>query len=90
MQAAGFDAIDRGVNDDGTSNEVSGRFQHMVITGPAVPGYVTPSTMPGVIGEPAVITNDQDANFVASQKGRDAIVTAYERAILSFFGRNPT
>lgn len=86
-KAGGFNAIDRGVNNDAADNDVSGRFQHMVMTGPAVPGYVTPSAMPGVIGEPAVITNDADANFVASAAGRNAIVTAYERAVLAFFGK---
>jgi|SRR5579884_1123011 len=87
MGAAGYTGPDRGAHNDSTDDDRQGRFPHMVITGPAVPGYVTPSEMPGVIGEPLFITNDADAAFVLSRAGHDAIVTAYERAVLGFFHR---
>jgi N-acetylmuramoyl-L-alanine amidase len=57
----------------------------MVLTGPDVPGAVSASLMPGVIAEPLVMANDDDAAFLATHEGRAAIVTAYERAILQFF-----
>lgn len=89
MRAAGYDGPNRGVINDIDDTNVSGRFQHMVITGPAVPGYVTPSAMPGVIGEPLFLSNDADAAFVASDAGHRAILAAYEGAIVAYFGHAP-
>src|SRR5215216_768787 len=64
-------------------------FKHFIITGPEVPGVVTPSAMPGAIVEALFISNDGDAAVLASPEGEQAIVTAYENAIVEYFERYP-
>lgn len=78
---------ERGVNPD-TAADVQmeyAQFRHFIITGPAVPGAVDPSRMPGAIVEVLFVSNDQDAAVLASPEGRNAIVTAYENAIVEYF-----
>lgn len=64
-------------------------FNHYIITGPAVPGVVQPSKMPGAIVEALFISNDGDAVVLADPGGRSAIVTGYENAIVEYFERYP-
>jgi N-acetylmuramoyl-L-alanine amidase len=64
-------------------------FKHFIMTGPEVPGVVTPSAMPGAIVEALFISNDGDAAVLASPQGQQAIVTAYENAIAEYFERYP-
>jgi N-acetylmuramoyl-L-alanine amidase len=64
-------------------------FKHFIMTGPEVPGVVTPSAMPGAIVEALFISNDGDAAVLASPEGQQAIVTAYENAIVEYFERYP-
>jgi N-acetylmuramoyl-L-alanine amidase len=64
-------------------------FEHFIMTGPEVPGVVTPSAMPGAIVEALFISNDGDAAVLASPEGQQAIVTAYENAIVEYFERYP-
>ena len=64
-------------------------FRHFIMTGPDVPGVVTASKMPGAIVESLFISNDGDAAVLASPEGRNAIVTAYENAIVEYFERYP-
>jgi N-acetylmuramoyl-L-alanine amidase len=91
MDAAGYNARPRGVNDDADAHvEVAGdAFDRYVITGPAQPGQIVPSAMPGAIVEVLFISNDADAAFLISAEGRNAIVTAYENAIVEYFERYP-
>lgn len=58
---------------------------NMIVTGPELPGRIRPSQMPGAIIESLFISNDDDARILASDEGRDAIVAAYEQAILAYF-----
>ncbi len=90
--AAGFDTPAREVNDDDKIDVDAndpGFFDHMIITGPEVPGIITPSEMPGAIVESLFISNDGDARILASDEGHDAIVSAYEEAILAYFEEFP-
>jgi N-acetylmuramoyl-L-alanine amidase len=64
-------------------------FRHFIMTGPEVPGVVTPSKMPGAIVEALFVSNDGDAAVLATPEGRNAIVTAYENAIVEYFERYP-
>jgi N-acetylmuramoyl-L-alanine amidase len=64
-------------------------FRHFILTGPAVPGVVVPSKMPGAIVEALFVSNEGDASVLASPEGRNAIVTAYENAIVEYFERYP-
>jgi N-acetylmuramoyl-L-alanine amidase len=83
--------VERGVLPDTTANVQLDRalFQHFIVTGPAVPGVIVPSKMPGAIVETLFVSNDVDATVLGSQEGHDAIVTAYENAIVEYFDRHP-
>jgi N-acetylmuramoyl-L-alanine amidase len=80
---------ERGVLPDSTADVQKSYsvFNHFIMTGPAVPGIVTPSKMPGAIVETLFISNDGDALVLASPEGENAIVTAYENAIVEYFER---
>jgi N-acetylmuramoyl-L-alanine amidase len=82
---------ERGVLPDTTADveKEHALFKHFIMTGPEVPGIVTPSTMPGAIVEPLFLSNDGDAAVLASPEGENAIVTAYENAIVEYFERYP-
>lgn len=84
-------AEERGVNPDSVADvqKEHSVFKHMIMTGPAVPGAVVPSNMPGAIVETLFISNDGDADVLDSVEGQSAIVSAYENAILEYFERNP-
>jgi N-acetylmuramoyl-L-alanine amidase len=60
-------------------------FQHFIMTGPEQEGVVQPSEMPGAIVEALFISNDVDSSVLATPEGRNAIVTAYENAIVEYF-----
>jgi len=84
-------AEERGVLPDTTANVDNEHsvFEHFIVTGPEVPGKIKPSLMPGAIVETLFVSNDYDAQFLASPAGRAAIVTAYETAIAQYFEEYP-
>lgn len=88
LTAAGFETEPRGLRNDCVADVDPSDpvlAHNMIITGPEVPGKIEPSEMPGAIIETLFLSNEEDARFLASEAGRDAIVTAYERAILAYF-----
>ena len=82
---------ERGVLPDTTADvqKEHSLFRHFIMTGPEVPGVVTPSKMPGAIVEALFVSNDGDAAVLSSPEGRNAIVTAYENAVAEYFERYP-
>lgn len=82
---------ERGVNPDHVADvqKEHTTYKHYVMTGPEIPGSITPSEMPGAIVEGLFISNDVDASILASDEGTNAIVTAYENAIVEYFERFP-
>lgn len=92
MAAAGYNAHARAVNDDAEANvDAPGDvFDRYIITGPAVPGQIVPSAMPGTIAESLFISNDQDAAFLATPNGADAIAAAMQDAIRTYFSEPPS
>jgi N-acetylmuramoyl-L-alanine amidase len=76
--AAGYEANDRGIGSD-----------DLAVLGPARPGKLVPSNMPGAVVEGLFLSNDGDAAFIQSGRAVDAIVTAYERAIQRYFAEYP-
>ena len=72
--AAGYDAFDKGIG-----------LEEHALTGPARPGELVPSEMPGIIVEGLFLSNDEDAAFVVTEAAAPAIVTAYEQALLDYF-----
>ena len=78
MAAAGYQATDRGI---GTEDHA--------LTGPARPGKLVPSAMPGAVVEGLFLSNDEDAAFAVTAGATEAIVAAYEQAILRYFAEYP-
>jgi N-acetylmuramoyl-L-alanine amidase len=80
-------ADERGVLPDTTADVEMDHplFNHFVITGPEVPGVIVPSKMPGAIVEALFVSNAGDASILGSPEGENAIVTAYENAIVEYF-----
>ena len=85
------EADERGVQPDTklTVDTEQAEFNHLVLLGPAAEGKIDPSRMPGALVEALFITNDEDAAILTSGAGRDAIVTAYEVAIITYFKEHP-
>lgn len=71
--AAGYDAFDKGIG-----------IEAHAVTGPARPGKLTPSEMPGAVVEGLFLSNAEDSAFIQSPAAADAIVGAYERAIARY------
>ncbi len=82
---------ERGVLPDTTADvqKEHSLFRHFIMTGPEVPGVVSPSEMPGAIVEALFVSNDGDAEVLSLPDGRKAIVNAYENAIIEYFERHP-
>ncbi|MBA3450531.1 MAG: N-acetylmuramoyl-L-alanine amidase, partial [Chloroflexia bacterium] len=82
---------ERGVLPDTTADvqKEHSLFRHFIMTGPEVPGVVNPSKMPGAIVETLFVSNDGDARVLSTAEGRNAIVTAYENAIVEYFEKYP-
>ncbi len=82
---------ERGVLPDTTADvqKEHSLYRHFIMTGPEVPGVVKPSKMPGAIVEALFVSNDGDATVLSAPEGRNAIVTAYENAIVEYFERYP-
>ncbi len=88
MEAAGYITDAREVNDDrniSVDETNPTLFDHMIVTGPDVRGVINGSEMPGTIVEALFISNDDDARFLNSPEGHEAIVSAYESAINDYF-----
>ena len=80
----------RGAKDDGAVDVDSSNTQlasHMLLTGPAIPGEITPSNMPGAIMESLFITNRDEQRFLLDQDSTTLLATAYATAIEGYFSR---
>lgn len=75
---AGYDANDRGIG-----------LADLVVTGPARPGELIPSEMPGAVIEGLFLSNEEDAAFIQRDIAADALVGAYEEAINAYFDVYP-
>jgi len=87
----GYDGPSHGANPDSElfRPDEADTFQHLVLTGPAVPGKVEASRMPGATVEGLFLSNDADAAFLMSAAGWEAVLTAYEQAIAAYFADYP-
>lgn len=80
----------RGAKNDGAVDVDASNAQlasHMLLTGPAIPGQITPSNMPGAIMESLFITNRDDQRFLLDQDSTTLLATAYATAIEGYFSR---
>lgn len=92
MNAQGWRIPDEGVQSDvGLGSALTRQalsYGHLVLIGPAYPGYVpTPSRMPGALIEPLFITDPFEASIAASRHGQMVIAGGLAKAIERYFGR---
>jgi N-acetylmuramoyl-L-alanine amidase len=91
MNARGWRIPDEGVQSDvGLGSVLSSKglaYGHLVLLGPADPGYVSsPSRMPGALIEPLFITDPFEGSIAASRSGQRVIAGALAKAIQQYFG----
>ena len=90
LAAEGYTPENRGAKDDGTYSvdDSDPTLAHnMLLTGPAIPGELTPSQMPGAIMESLFITNLDDIAFLRSANANEMIADAFVDAIEGYFSR---
>jgi N-acetylmuramoyl-L-alanine amidase len=92
IAASGYETISRGWADDSMlfPGDGPGTFKHLVLLSPSVPGKLEASQMPGTIAETLFLSNEDDAAYLQTPEGKEAIVTAYESAILAYFEIEPS
>jgi N-acetylmuramoyl-L-alanine amidase len=62
-------------------------YGHLVLLGPASPGYVsTPSRMPGALIEPLFITDPFEGSIAASRHGQEVMADGLAKAVEQYFG----
>jgi len=70
---------------DGGLAEQAAAYNHLLLLGPAAPGYFsTPSTMPGTVIEPLYITDPFEGSIAASAKGQSVIAQGVATAVEQF------
>jgi N-acetylmuramoyl-L-alanine amidase len=91
LSTAGFTFVDRGVIPESSAALQGNQMLYdslFVITGNRV-GLKDASRMPGVVADVLTISNAADAQILASEAGRTAIVTAMADAIGRYFSEQP-
>jgi N-acetylmuramoyl-L-alanine amidase len=97
LDAQGWGIPDDGVQPDDELGSLNGNpdsgglageaasYQHLLLLGPADPGYfTTPSSMPGAVIEPLYITDPFEGSIAASAKGQSAIAQGIAAAVEEF------
>jgi N-acetylmuramoyl-L-alanine amidase len=103
LNAQGWDIPDDGVQSDDQLGSLDGNpstgglagaaaaYQHLLLLGPADPGYfTTPSVMPGTVVEPLYLTDPFEGSIAASTKGQAAIAQGIAAAVERFTGPHPS
>jgi N-acetylmuramoyl-L-alanine amidase len=90
MNARGWRIPNQGVQPDvGLGSALSSRalsYGHLVLLGPADPGYVSsPTRMPGALIEPLYITDPFEGSIAASRSGQKVIAGAVAKAVEQYF-----
>jgi N-acetylmuramoyl-L-alanine amidase len=92
MNAQGWGIPDDGVVSDTVLggpplSDAAANYDHLVLLGPADPGYfTTPSTMPGALIEPLFITDPYEGTLANSALGQEVIARGLATAIAQYFG----
>jgi N-acetylmuramoyl-L-alanine amidase len=94
MNAHGWQIPNEGVvSDVNLGSAVSSQavaYGHLVLLGPAKPGYLsTPSRMPGALTEPLFITDPFEASIAASDRGQHVIAAGLTNAIEQYLAPHP-
>jgi len=98
MNAQGWSIPNDGVVSDATEGSSVGdpaegglaaesaNYDHLLLLGPASPGYfTTPSQMPGAVIEPLYVTDPFEGTIAASARGQNVIAGGIARAIEQYF-----
>jgi N-acetylmuramoyl-L-alanine amidase len=68
----------------------SAAYDHLLLLGPAAPGYFsTPSRMPGAVIEPLFLTDPFEGSIAASASGRAVIAQGIASAVEQYFAPAP-
>ncbi len=92
LAAVGISALDRGSMPESAAALQGNQMLYdslFMITGSRV-GLKEPSRMPGIVVDGLTISNAGDAQIVASEAGRNVIVTAMAEAIGRYFSEQPS
>ena len=95
MNTHGWQIPDDGVIDDGGAgapalSAAAAAYGHLLILGPADPGYfTTPSQMPGALVEPLYLTDPFEGSIAASAAGQQAIASGLATAVNAFLTAPP-
>ncbi len=94
LRAHDYNTPDRGVTDDQdlqieSLGSLVGNYNHLVLLGPAVPGRLRASTMPGALSEPLFLSNPPEATAVLDPAFQDLIASSYAKAIEQFLDWKP-
>src|SRR5579884_2831066 len=86
LRAAGYSTPDRGVIDDTTLQAegvgpLQGSYDHLVLLGPAIPGKLRPSRMPGALVEPLFLSDPAEASAATEPAMQDLIASALAKAV---------
>jgi N-acetylmuramoyl-L-alanine amidase len=83
-------AVDDSVLGGPAMTTQAGDYGHLLLLGPAVPGwFTTPSTMPGALIEPLFITDPFEATIAESASGQEVIARGLALAIEHYFTPPP-
>ena len=91
LRKAGYATPDRGVIDDTTLQAegvgpLQGTYNHLVMLGPAIPGKLTPSDMPGALSESLFLSDPAEASAATQPLIQDLIAGAFIKAVEDYFG----
>jgi hypothetical protein len=76
---------------DGGLAAESANYDHLLLLGPASPGYFsTPSQMPGAVIEPLFLTDPFEGSIAASGKGQEVVAKGIALAVGQYFAPAPT
>jgi N-acetylmuramoyl-L-alanine amidase len=76
---------------DGGLAAESANYDHLLLLGPASPGYFsTPSQMPGAVIEPLFLIDPFEGSIAASGKGQEVVAKGIALAVEQYFAPAPT
>lgn len=89
LRANGYSTPDRGVTDDEdltteSLGSLDSDYRHLVLLGPAIPGRLRASQMPGALSEPLFLSNPAEATAVSQPATQEILAVAYAHAIETF------
>jgi len=89
LRAHGYVTPDRGITDDASLQTedlgaLQGAYNHLVLLGPAVPGKLRPTQMPGALSEPMFVSDPDEATALTQPDVQNLLAGAYAEAIEQF------